>query len=52
MQKKHKYILVPSQNYQDSKQILQNTTDPNYVMSFSNRTQRFTGSNYLRVDSP
>ena len=25
---------------------------PRYVMSFSNRAQRFTGSNYLEVDSP
>ena len=31
---------------------LQNPTGPNYVMSFSNRAQRFTGSNYLDVDSP
>ena len=24
----------------------------NYVIGFSNRAQRFTGSNYLDVDSP
>ena len=52
MKKKHKLISVPSQRYQDSRQLLQNTTFPNYVMGFSNRTQRFTGSNYLDVDSP
>ena len=52
MQKRHKHILVPSQRYQDSRHLLQNPTDPNYVMSFSNHAQRFTGSNYLDVDSP
>ena len=52
MQKKHKHILVPSQRYQDSRHLLQNPTVPNYVMGFSNRAQRFTGSNYLDVDSP
>ena len=45
-------VLVPSQRYQDSRHLLQNPTVPNYVMSFSNRAQRFTGSNYLDVDSP
>ena len=52
MQKKHMHILVPCQRYQDSRHILENQTVPNYVMSFSNRAQRFTGSNYLDVDSP
>ena len=52
MQKRHKHILVCSQRYQDSRHLLQNPTDPNYVMSFSNRAQNFTGSNYLDVDSP
>ena len=52
MQKKHNDILVPSQRYQDSRHLLQNPTIPNFVMGFSNRTQRFTGSNYLDVDSP
>ena len=51
-EKKHKHILVPSQRYQDSRQLLQNPTFCNYVMGFSNRAQRFTGSNYLDVDSP
>ena len=44
--------MVPNQRYKDSRHILQNPTGPNYVMSFSNRPQRFTGSNYLDVDSP
>ena len=38
------YILVPSQKYQDSRYLLQNPTGPNYVMSFSNCAQAFTGS--------
>ena len=38
MQKRHKHILVSSQRYKDSRHLLQNPTDPNYVMSFSNRT--------------
>ena len=50
--KKHKHILVPSQRYQDSRHLLQNPTVPNYVIGFSNCAQRFTGSNYLDVDSP
>ena len=53
MQKRQKGILVPSQRYQgSSRHLLQNPTVPNYVMSFSNHAQRFTGSNYLDVDSP
>ena len=32
--------------------FLQNPTFPNYVMGFSNRAKRFTGSIYLNVDSP
>ena len=52
MKKRHKHILVPSQRYQDSRHLLQNPTVPNYVMSFIYRAQRFTGSNYLDVDSP
>ena len=52
MQKKHNGILIPSQRYQESRHLLQNPTFPNYVMGFSNRAQRFTGSNYLGVDSP
>ena len=52
MPKKHKHILVPSQRYQDSRHILQNPRVSNYVIGFSNRPQRFTGSNYLDVDSP
>ena len=52
MPKKHKHILVWSQRYQDSRHPLQNPTVPNYVIGFSNRAQRFTGSNYLDVDSP
>ena len=52
MQKKHDDILVPSQRYQGSRHLLQNPTFPSYVMGFSNRAQRFTGSNYLDVDSP
>ena len=52
MPKKHKHILVPSQRYHDSRHLLQNPTVPNFVTGFSNRAQRFTGSNYLDVDSP
>ena len=52
MPKKHQHILVPSQRYQDSRHILQNPTVPNYVIGFSNCAQRFTGSNYLDLDSP
>ena len=52
MSKKHKHILVPSQRYQDSRHLSQNPTVPNYIMGFSNRAQRFTGPNYLDVDSP
>ena len=52
MQKRHKHSLVPSQRYQDSWHLLQNPTVVNYVMSFSNRTQRFTGSNYLDAPLP
>ena len=52
MRKQHNDILVPSQRYQDSRHLLQNPTYPNYVMGFSNRAQRFTGYNYLDVDSP
>ena len=52
MQKRHKHILVPSQRNQDSRHLLQNSTDSNYVMRFSNRAQRFTGYNYLDVDKP
>ena len=52
MPKKHKHIMVPSQRCPDSSHILQNPTVPNYVIGFSNCAQRFTGSNYLDVDSP
>ena len=45
-------ILVPSQRYQDSRRLLQNPKVPRSVMGFSNHAQRFTGSNYLDVDSP
>ena len=51
-EKKHKLILVPSQRYKGSRHLLQNPTFPNYVMGFSNRAQRFTGCNYLDVESP
>ena len=47
-----KIISVPSQRYQDSRHLLQNPKVPRSVMGFSNRAQRFTGSNYLDVDSP
>ena len=52
MQKKHKHILVPSQRYQDSRHLLQNPKVPSNVMGFNNCAQRFTGSNYVDVDSP
>ena len=45
-------VLVPSQRYQDSRHLLQNPKVPRNVMGFSNRAQRFTGPNYLDVDSP
>ena len=44
-------ISVPSQRYQDSRHLLQNPKVPRSVMGFSNCEQRFTGSNYLDVDS-
>ena len=46
--KKHNDILIPSQGYQDCRHLSQNPTFPNYVMGFSNRAQRFTGSNYIK----
>ena len=45
-------ISVPSQRYEDSRHLLQNPKVPRSVMGFRNRAQRFTGSNYLDVDSP
>ena len=52
MRKKHNDTLVPSQRYQNSRHLLQNPTFARYVMGFINRAQRFTGSNYLDVESP
>ena len=52
LQKSINIILVPSQRYKDSRHLLQNPKVPKTVMAFSNRAQRFTGSNYLDVDSP
>ena len=43
-------ISVPNQRYQDSRHLLQNSKVPRSAMGFSNRAQRFTGSNYLDVD--
>ena len=40
-------ILVPSQRYQDSKLLLQNTTVPRNLMGFSNLTDTLTPQNYL-----
>ena len=52
-QKKHEqYFGSQSDIYQDSRHFLQNPKVPRSIMGFSNRTQRFTGSNYLDVDSP
>ena len=45
-------ILVPSQRYQDSRHLLKKPKVARNVMGFSNRTQRFTGSNNLDGDSP
>ena len=45
-------VLVPSQRYQDFRHLLQNPEVPTTVMGVNNRAQRFTGSNYLDVDSP
>ena len=45
-------VLVPSQRYQDSRHLLQNPKVPRTVMGLNNRAQRFSGSNYLDVDSP
>ena len=45
-------ISVPSQRYQDSRHLLQNPKVPRSIMGFSNHTHRFTGSNYLDLDSP
>ena len=38
-------ISVPSQRYQDSRHLLQNPKVPSSIIGFSNRAQRFTGSN-------
>ena len=45
--KKHKHVLVPSERYQDSRHLLQNTKVPKNVMGFSNCAQTFTHLNYL-----
>ena len=45
-------ILLPTQRYQDSIHLLQNPKVPRNVMGFSNCAHRFTGPNYLDVDSP
>ena len=52
MQEKNKHVFVPSQRHQDSKHLLLNPKVPRNVMGISNRAQRFTGPNYLDVDSP
>jgi hypothetical protein len=52
MQQKYNDILVPSQRHQDSRHHLQNPTIPNYVIGFSNRAHKFTGSNDLDEHSP
>ena len=46
MQKAQAYIVL-SQRYQDSRHLLTNPTVFNYVMGFSDRTQRVTPLNYL-----
>ena len=48
-------ILVPSQRYQDSRHILQKLTflGASWASVIAHKDlQRFTGSNYLDVDSP
>ena len=50
--KAHTYFGSKSKISRFQTLFLQNPTIPNYIMSFSNRAQRFTGSNYLDVDSP
>ena len=40
-------ILVPSQRYQDSKLLLQNTKVPRNIMGFSNLANTLTPQNYL-----
>ena len=47
-----KHYFVPSQRYQDARHFSQIPKVPRIVIGFSNRAQRFTGSNYLNVDSP
>ena len=50
--KNHKHILIPSQRYQESRNLLLNPKVPKNVMGFSNRAQTFTPLNYLSWDSP
>ena len=52
MQQKHKLIFHPSQRYQDSGHIFQNSKVHQSVIGFGNHTQRFTTPYYLDVDSP
>ena len=44
-------IKKNAQAYFGSGHLLQNPTVPTYAMGFSYHTQRFTGPNYLGVDS-
>ena len=51
--KKSTYIiLVPSQRYQDFRQLLQNPKVPQIVLGFSIHAQKFTPPYYLDVDNP
>ena len=51
MQKAQAYMVL-SQRYQDSRHLLTNPTVLNYVMGFSDLTQRFTPLKYLSLDRP
>ena len=49
--KKHKYILVPSQNNHDSRHLLQNPKVPRNVIGVLNPAHKFSSFNYLSSDS-
>ena len=45
-------IMVLSQRYQDSRNLLQYPKVPKNVMGFNNHAQRVTQPNYLDIDNP
>ena len=49
--KKHKIFFGSNWSYQDPWHILQNPKLPKNIIGFSSHAQKFTGPNYLDVDS-